>query len=370
MRIQKATLIAALAFRAIELRSLEVRSNYSGRLPAGTVCTRYRKTLLILTMHNASLSAHKFLIIAGTSKAGTTSVFNYLATHPQICPSNEKETRFFLDADYPLPSQKRYYKDGPFAYLSFYDYGREGDWKLEASPDYLYSNNTARLIRATLANVKLVLILREPVSRLLSMYKFGVKMNEIPRTMTFDEYVEVQSGDQNCSALPSSRHPAFRALDHGRYSVYLKSFLEFFGKPSIQVLFHENLSRDPLDFVQKVCRFAGIDERYFEDYSFEVSNRGVQVRASLLHDKYWRTKQRLRAGLRHAPKMRRALRLIGSHVDAVYRRMNWTESQKITMSCSTQDFVRSYYKEESARLREMLGIEVPWREYDGGLTRA
>jgi hypothetical protein len=47
--------------------------------------------------NDANLSAHRFLIIAGTSKAGTRSVFNYLAGHPQICPA-EKETRFFLDA--------------------------------------------------------------------------------------------------------------------------------------------------------------------------------------------------------------------------------------------------------------------------------
>ena len=48
-----------------------------------------------------------FLIIAGASKAGTTSVFNYLANHPQICASVAKETRFFLDLDYPLPSELR-----------------------------------------------------------------------------------------------------------------------------------------------------------------------------------------------------------------------------------------------------------------------
>jgi len=45
----------------------------------------------------------EFLIIGGTSKAGTTSLYTYLADHPQICPSALKETRFFLDSDYPLP---------------------------------------------------------------------------------------------------------------------------------------------------------------------------------------------------------------------------------------------------------------------------
>ena len=35
------------------------------------------------------------LVIAGVPKAGTTSLFNYLAQHPDICPSDVKETRYF-----------------------------------------------------------------------------------------------------------------------------------------------------------------------------------------------------------------------------------------------------------------------------------
>lgn len=293
-------------------------------------------------------------------------MFNYLAKHPQICPSTAKETRFFLDADYPLPSQQRYHKDGPLAYLSFYDSGRGGDWRLEATPDYLYSKNAARLIRQTLPNVKLVFILREPISRLLSMYRFGRKMNELPRETTFDQYIEAQISEQDSTFFSTPcRHPAFYALQHGRYSLYLKPFLELFGKPSIHVVFQEDLSRDPLELVRSVCRFAGIDEHYFEGYSFKVLNPGVEVRSAFLHDKYWRTKERLRASLRHSPKMWRALRLIGNRMDAVYRRMNWTESQKIAISCATKDFLSSYYKEEPARLKEMLGIETPWSESRG-----
>ena len=39
----------------------------------------------------------KYFIIAGTNKAATTSFFEYLAAHPQLCPSYIKQTFFFLD---------------------------------------------------------------------------------------------------------------------------------------------------------------------------------------------------------------------------------------------------------------------------------
>ena len=83
------------------------------------------------------LSDHRFLIIGGTSKAGTTSVFNYLASHPQICASEEKETRFFLDLDYPLPSELRSEREGALAYLRFFVEAQRQSgeaWKLEATP--------------------------------------------------------------------------------------------------------------------------------------------------------------------------------------------------------------------------------------------
>ena len=36
------------------------------------------------------------VIIAGTQKAGTTSLFRYLAGHPAVCHSSTKEVDFFL----------------------------------------------------------------------------------------------------------------------------------------------------------------------------------------------------------------------------------------------------------------------------------
>ena len=54
---------------------------------------------------------YRYLIIGGTTKAATTSLFIYLADHPSICAATYKETRFFLSSDYPLPSKYRYRED-------------------------------------------------------------------------------------------------------------------------------------------------------------------------------------------------------------------------------------------------------------------
>jgi hypothetical protein len=306
----------------------------------------------------AKFSTHRFLIVGGTSKAGTTSVFNYLAGHPQICPA-EKETRFFLDADYPLPSNKRYEKNGPETYLSLFDSGPQENWRFEATPDYLYSPNTASVIHQTLPNVRFVFILREPISRLLSWYRFGRAMSETPLNMTFDEYVAVQR-EQRDIRQAGIRHPAFYALQHGRYSVYLRPYLDLFGRSSIHIRFYEELRRDPLTFMVSICRSVGINETYFRGYRFDIANKGVNVRSRYLRRGYCKSKQHVRRLARHTPKLGLFLRRIRSRVDAAYEKLNIIRDENLTMSCSTRDFVLSYYKDESARLKEMLGVEVPW----------
>jgi hypothetical protein len=312
----------------------------------------------------APFSKYRFLILGGTSKAGTTAVYNYLAHHPQIC-SLTKETRFFLDADYPLSSTKRYQRDSPETYLSFFDSENARspqNWRFEATPDYLYSPTTPRAIRKMIANISFIFILREPISRLISWYRFGQAMNEIPSKTTFDEYIAVQKeiGD---SFPDGYRHPAFGALRHGRYSIYLKRFVEVFGTSSMQILFYEELQRDPLSCLMSICKFAGLESTYFRNYSFSVMNKSVQVRSPRLHRAYFEAREKARLLFRDRPRTRSLLRGMGRRVNAWYRRMNITKGAEIEMSRSTRDFISGYYEEEPARLKGLFGIDVPWPKY-------
>jgi hypothetical protein len=307
--------------------------------------------------NDANLCAHRFLIIAGTSKAGTTSVFNYLARHPQICPA-EKETRFFLDADYPLPSKKRYQKNGLETYWSLFHSGPQKNWRFEATPDYLYSANSAEAIHQTLPNVRLIFILREPISRLVSWYRFARNMGELPPNMTFDAYVAIQR--KNGDAFSDlRRHPAFYALQHGRYSLYLRRYFELFGEQSIHVLFCEELRRDPLAFMTSICHSVSLDEAYFRGYRFEVTNKGCDVRSLYLHRAYAAGKEGIGNLFQHIPTPR-LLRHLRRSMDAAYERLNVTADKKLSMSRSTRDFISSYYSDEIVRLKKMLGAEVPW----------
>jgi hypothetical protein len=55
------------------------------------------------------------VIIAGVNKAGTTSLFVSLSTHPDVAPSSIKETSYFLPPRYGEPLASASVWEGYFA---------------------------------------------------------------------------------------------------------------------------------------------------------------------------------------------------------------------------------------------------------------
>lgn len=83
--------------------------------------------------------AYKHAVIAGVNKCGTTSVFRYLADHPEVCGSSIKELRFFLQESYDES------KSTIEEYRSHFASIKSGDVLLEASPSYFRGERTSQI---------------------------------------------------------------------------------------------------------------------------------------------------------------------------------------------------------------------------------
>ena len=103
------------------------------------------------------------LIIAGVNKAGTTSLFSYLTQHPEIGGSSIKEACYFLPVRYgnkvaPISEYQALFKDSLLCPVI-----------MEATPGYFYGGySLANEINKTLPDTKVIILLRDPVTRLLS----------------------------------------------------------------------------------------------------------------------------------------------------------------------------------------------------------
>jgi hypothetical protein len=210
-----------------------------------------------------------FLII-GAQKAGTTSLYRYLSQHPQILENNTwKEIRYF-----DLPEN---YGQGLGWYLGHFPYKFQKGNKLtcDASPSYLYFPQIPKLIRQDLRTIKMIAVLREPVSRAYSAWQmyhsFSDNPNEnlkaIADKRSFAEAIEQElSPESNIAKYP------YDYIDRGKYVEQLENYYNYFDRDNILVLNIEQFRKDLGTVLGCVCDFLNI-ERFSKNEIDNLNNQ-------------------------------------------------------------------------------------------------
>ena len=305
-----------------------------------------------------NVADYNYLIVGGTTKAATTSLFAYLTDHPAVCAATYKETRFFLSSDYPLPSKYRYSDDAE-EYTSLFPNCDETQLRMESTPDYLYCEKARERIAEFLPHAKLVFSLREPISRLISWYRFAKQIGKLPETLSFDAYVELLFTALDNNAENEEQH--LQALRQGCYAIYLERYFNQFGPARIHVLFYEELAAQPAKVMAALSHFAGIDVGFYRDYAFKVANRTEKMRNSELHRKYRDFRFRLRRWTHDKPIIHNPLRMIRQTIEPIYLRLNTQPDKEIQLSKETQDRLVGYYQQDIDALAELIGRPLPWK---------
>jgi len=102
-------------------------------------------------------------IILGAGKSGTSSLFYYLSSHPQVIKPIKKQLAFFDHG----------FKKGLPYYLSLFPSGLfPNQISGESTPGYLVYASVAPRIAELLPNVRLLAVVRDPVERAWSAYQY------------------------------------------------------------------------------------------------------------------------------------------------------------------------------------------------------
>lgn len=194
-----------------------------------------------------------FLII-GSMKSGTTSLHTYLEQHPQISMSSKKEVHFFSGETWDR---------GIEWYAEHFD--SRASMRGEASTSYSkfpLVREVPRRIHATVPDVKLVYLVRDPVERVLSHLHHNLLVGiEEPEDVT-----------------ASVRSPETHYVDVSRYWMQLRQYLEFFPAERILVLTSEELRTHPQDTLRRACTFLSVDASH--RFTDTASHRNVSGQRS------------------------------------------------------------------------------------------
>lgn len=249
------------------------------------------------------------LVIAGVVKGGTTSIFSYLARHPDICSSSVKETCYFLTYRYGQVDARYRNSPDPFAqYQQYFEHHQSEQYIMEATPGYFEGGQPlVNELKTVLGDkVKILIIFREPVNRLLSFFKYKKSMLQLDDNMSLEEYLK------RCNEIPfeerkKEENDAFWGINGGFYSDYLEDWYDAFGD-SIKIVFFDQLKQDSLALLKDICNWLDIDGSIYDATSLEVENKTVGYKSKRLQaialslnekaEKFWRANPQIKSKLR------------------------------------------------------------------------
>lgn len=280
-------------------------------------------------------------IIAGVMKGGTTSLFTWLAQHPDFFPSKVKETTFFR----PFYETDR---GGPEtlsldAYRRFFEGAGDQRFVFESTPGYINGGGRlARHLDALLPDLRVAFVLREPVDRARSYFEFQQGLLNLPGGQRFGDYVEeCIRRERDAGGRPDWPH---RGLWGGRYAGLLREWSDVFG-PRMRIVFFEDLRRDERAFTGDLLAWLGARDLDACPIAFSVENRTHLPKNALLHRIAMTANDRFEPFLRRNRKLKTAARNL-------YYRLNG--AAKKARGDDGVERARAYFAESNAALRRLL----------------
>jgi hypothetical protein len=204
-------------------------------------------------------------LIVGAQRSGTTSLFNYLAQHPDVRQPLGKEIHYF---DLHYARGIRWYRGRfPFRHRL-----RGGALTIDASPYYLLHPLAPERAARLLPGVKLVAILRNPIDRAFSHYQHEVRDGR--ETLSFPEAIEREAERLGDEEERLRRDPTYYSYNHHRYSYarrgrYLEQitrWMQHYPRSRLLVIQSERLFSEPAAVCAELYEFLGLRPHRLEQY--------------------------------------------------------------------------------------------------------
>lgn len=222
-------------------------------------------------------------ILAGAQRAGSTALAEALGAHPDVSVTDPKEPSYFATLfgalDFCGPGDAWFASQNVAdwgAYLGLFDTGASVSG--EASVMYLAMPETAAAVHERLPSVKILMVLRDPLSRARSAHSY-LRAHGRESEKSFLRALEMEEGRR-----AAGYGPMWWFAGASDYAAGLQAYIEQFGRDQVFVTTNEELKASPESVLADVCLFLGIDasERPAEFLTSNSVNSGGAPKSELL----------------------------------------------------------------------------------------
>ncbi len=282
-------------------------------------------------------------ILIGVQKAGTTSLYDWIAQHPDVYgPKGMKDFPFFCNDEY--------YKNGLKWFSKFFRDHHGEKIIFHGYVNYIYNNMSAQRIYDYKKDIKLLLILRNPIERAYSAFWYMRKIG-IETLKTFEEAIDIE--DKRKSGNYRERND-LTYIDHGFYYKQLINFYKFFSKSQIFIAFFEDIKENRENLIKKIYNFLEVDENFVP--LFNVENPSGVPRIGLI--------QRI-LSKKIAPPYIKDLIPLDKRIliKDFLMNLNVKKVNYSPIKLETKRNLINTYRDEILRLEDLLGIDLSgWLE--------
>jgi hypothetical protein len=217
--------------------------------------------------------------------------------------------------------------------------------RLEATPSY-FSGGPALVgaVREVCGAPRIIVVLREPVSRLVSYFTFQQARMRIPGAMSLDEYLARADALTDDDFRDPANEVYFGARG-GVYADFLPAWAEEFGE-HLLVLFFDDLIGRPHETVARTATFLGLDPAPLAGRALSSENRTTGFRSPRFQRMALDLNDRFEPFLRRHHGLKRRLR-------AAYLRMNGAPLPA-AVSPAQRAMLAERYADANARLAGQL----------------
>jgi hypothetical protein len=205
-------------------------------------------------------------LIAGAERCGTTSMFHVLRQHPAVFGTAlRKQEVHYFDVAYDR-GLRWYQSQFPLRAVASAAARRVGAVPVafESSPYYMFHPLAPERIHRDLPDVRLLVLLRDPVERAYSAHANHVGHGL--ETEPFERALELEDSRLAGEAERIIADPAYNSYSHrhhsyrtrGHYIDQLEHLERIFGRERILVIDSDDFFADPLPAYQQVLEFLGL----------------------------------------------------------------------------------------------------------------
>jgi len=329
-------------------------------------------------------------IVIGAQKAGTTSLFEYLKLHPELCLPVDKEAPYFSHDDVYARGWDHYMRNTFAIADPAHKWGTVtphymvgGIYDAATTPGMAsgrYDERTVPLrIHERLPDVRLVAILRDPIERARSHHRMALMHGYEWRS--FDEAIdELLRPD---SLEHSRRHPSESTgyVTWGEYHRILTGYFDVFPREQILILFTEELDRAPAQFLRRVHEFLDVQPDFIpHNLGTRYRPGGGERRFSWLSpdkDSWPRPYGIIRRAVTRNPATRALWhvlpkasqdRIERGFAHALYRLDLWNRrgvGSTADLAPSTLARLRKHFAQDVDQLTALIGEAPPWQTSAG-----